>query len=254
MTNLNRVLSPDDWKTFDIPADRYKVRKGWEVTMSERALADIGKGQTVLGVGAGREKTIFQMCKQGALVHATDLYAQAGVWGRWANADMLIDPVSYSPFDIDGRNLIVQHMDMRNLRYHDESFDAVFSAGSIEHVGTFADIAKASAEIGRVLKAGGKVSLSTEWKLSGDGIGWNGVLLFDEDTLQKYIIQPSGLQMTGKLMIPSEYPEAIELASFVTAFENGETVRADDIVLSHAGYTFTSVHIELTKPAKKAKR
>jgi ubiquinone/menaquinone biosynthesis C-methylase UbiE len=58
-------------------------------------------------------------------------------------------------------------MDMRNLLFSDDRFDAIWSSGSIYHV-TKADIRKVIAEFARVLKPSGAVGLN--FKL-GDGEG-----------------------------------------------------------------------------------
>ena len=41
------------------------------------------------------------------------------------------------------------------LRYPDDTFDGIFSSGSIEHFGDLQDVANAAYEMGRVLKPGG---------------------------------------------------------------------------------------------------
>jgi SAM-dependent methyltransferase len=53
-------------------------------------------------------------------------------------------------------------MDARELEFEDESFDVVFSLSSIEHFGSPRDIARASSEVGRVLKPGGYAFIVTE--------------------------------------------------------------------------------------------
>lgn len=60
-----------------------------------------------------------------------------------------------------------RRMDMRRLAFGDDSFDGIWSSGSIYHV-TKADIGKVIAEFARVLRPGGVVALN--FKL-GDGEG-----------------------------------------------------------------------------------
>ena len=53
-------------------------------------------------------------------------------------------------------------MDGRRLTFPDASFDAVFTVSSIEHFGAPGDVARAAAEIGRVLRPGGHALIITE--------------------------------------------------------------------------------------------
>lgn len=261
--NFNKICNVEDWGELidlvpEAKSGSYLRRKDWEVWMSLAALDGLADGSEVLGVGAGAELTIFHLINRGHTVHATDLYASAGAWASFAPRQMLTEPERLSPVMFDKTRLIVQHMDMRDLRYPDGRFDAVFSSGSIEHVGGMDAIAKAAAEIGRVLKPGGVATLSTEFKLNEQtGIGWDGVVLFDEDTLEEYIVKASGLKRVGaadfgvsEATLATEYP----LREFVDAHNRGLQVMADDVVLSHDGYVYTSVQVTLHKPKPTTKR
>jgi ubiquinone/menaquinone biosynthesis C-methylase UbiE len=53
-------------------------------------------------------------------------------------------------------------MDARELAFPDRSFDAVFSLSSIEHFGGPRDVARAAAELGRVVRPGGHAFVVTE--------------------------------------------------------------------------------------------
>ncbi len=218
--------------------------------MAMDSLTDLGAvhpDAEILGVGAGKEGTIFQLSNRVKRVFATDLYLDSGIWDKHAPVKMMVNPsLEAGGQEHNRRRIVVQHADMLDLPYEDESFDGIFSSGSIEHVGSFADVAKAAREIGRVLKPGGVASISTEWKLSGDGYGWQGVLLFDPETLVQYIVEPSGLYyegISGPAIIDDEaYP-------LQTIVDTGKRP-AVETVLSHEGYVFTSVHIALVKLAK----
>src|SRR5204862_4394011 len=107
-----------------------------------------------------------------------DLYLEPGDWEQTAATSMLIDPGRHAVIPWNPRRLVVQHMDARELRYEDESFDGIFSSSSIEHFGDHADVERAVSEMFRVLKPGGVLSLSTEFRLAGDGPGLPNVLLF----------------------------------------------------------------------------
>src|SRR5687767_6741595 len=103
----------------------------------------------VVGIGAGKEDTLFYLTKFVDQVVATDLYVSSESWGDFAPSEMLGDPAQFSPYpDFEPARLVVENMDARHLRYPDGSFDGVFSLGSIEHFGSFEDIAQAAAEMG----------------------------------------------------------------------------------------------------------
>lgn len=264
--NYNRLCRLADFKElFKAPewtlpkGARTLHRKTWECLMAYRTIMDhsavVDAGMTlhesaeVLGVGAGKEPTIFWLTRH-ARVFATDLYA----FNYWEAAQqMLIDPAAFAPAKPapNLRNLVVQHMDMTELRYPDESFDAVFSSSSVEHVGGLEDVARAMREIGRVLKPGGVAALSTEFKLDGpDGHGWPGVLVFDEAALYEHVIEPSGLEPVDDLDLDIDgetLATAIELTDYMARVRRGEDAPLPHVVLQHQGYTLTSVHLALRK-------
>lgn len=220
--------------------------------MALRTLRDLGAVHAdaeILGAGAGKEATIYHLSSEVKRVYATDLYHQPGIWAKEAAGDMLVAPGKFAPggVDYDLQRILVQHMDMRELHYPDNTFDGIFSSGSIEHIGDFSDVARAAAELGRVLKPGGILSLSTEWKLSGQGSGWPGVLLFDEASLMQYIVAPSGCEMVDKLRTAVPESMMLEGYSLETIVRTG--VRPEvEAVIKHQDYLFTSVHIALKKP------
>lgn len=264
--NLNRVLR---WSDFSDPglikaieethagnpfAARPVYRKAWEVAFTHLALQRKYAPRTrVLGVGAGVEMSCFHLTNFYSEVHATDMYAEPGTWHLHAPPSMLTAPETCAPagYDWHPERLIVQHMDARKLRYPDEHFDAVFSAGSIEHFGTLDDIAQAAREIGRVLKPGGIASISTEFKLNTQsGIGWNGVVVFDKEMLDQVVIQPSGLRLADEPSFESDAETRAfvrPLRDYVDAFHAGQIYPHPDVVLEHDGYVYTSIHLALKK-------
>jgi len=261
--SLNRVCQIED---FDEPEMRTwlreagydpddVVRKAWEVSLAYRVMrsAVTRKGARVLGVGAGMEPSLFLMTRHGE-VHATDLYADAGIWEGAAPRAMLTDPARCAPAGLDWapERLIVQHMDGRALRYPDGHFDAVFSSSSLEHFGSRADIQQAAREIGRVLRPGGVATIATEFQIGGEGRGgWPGVVVFDEAALRRDVIDPSGLALLEPLataVSEATRETAVALEHCVALIERGQALPRPHIALSHAGQVFTSVHIALRKP------
>jgi SAM-dependent methyltransferase len=76
---------------------------------------------------------------------------------------MLEDPAAHAPFAYREDRLEVRRMDARRLEFADESFDVVYSLSSLEHFGGPADVARAAAEIGRVLRPGGVALLCVDF-------------------------------------------------------------------------------------------
>lgn len=203
----------------------WEYRKDWEVGMAVLALRESGAihpGAEILGVGAGNEPTIFYLTNHVHTVHATDLYlpespprarprgflrrlvraarkgfrpstGQSMEWAESANLNMFLDPGRYWPASWNPRRLIVQHMNGLDLRYEDETFDGVFSSGSIEHFGMYPEVRTAAQEMARVLKPGGVLSISTEYRLAGPGPGLPGVLMFTQGELAEHIGKATGL-------------------------------------------------------------
>src|SRR5215213_1294979 len=167
---LRDVYAPEAESSAAWPAGA-EHRKHWEVAMSVRALRDFGAlqpGAEILGVGAGSEITGFYLTRHARRVVVTDLYLSPGEeWKTVAHPLMMVAPERLSPIAFERERLEVLHMDGRWLRFPDGSFDGIFSSGSIEHFGGFEDIAAAAFEMGRVLKPGGVLSLSTELLLEG---------------------------------------------------------------------------------------
>src|ERR1044072_2794087 len=137
----------------DFPSGR-EHRKTWEIAMTARAFRDhgvLGETSEILGVGAGHERTLYWLTNHARRVFATDLYLSEDSWSDVDSSHrMLSEPELFAPPPPPGwnpRRLVAQHMDALDLRYEDESFDAVFSSSSIEHFGTFSDVRRSIEEI-----------------------------------------------------------------------------------------------------------
>jgi SAM-dependent methyltransferase len=248
----------------DFPSGR-EYRKYWEVAMAVRTLADFGAlhdRSRVLGVGAGNEPTIFALTNRVGRVFATDLYLQGGDWRESAHASMLVEPGRHWPSPWNPRRLVVQHMNGLDLQYEDASFDAIFSSSSIEHFGTAADVRRAVAELHRVLKPGGILSLSTEFRLAGPPPGLPGALLFDEADVRSILIgglawdpvDPADFTLSdATLGTAVPFGEALEDVSRhvethgCLVFHRLDWRRYPHIVLREGEWLWTSLHLALRK-------
>ena len=159
--------------------------------MAIRSLSDLGAlypGAEILGVGAGNEPTIFYLTRKVRRVFATDLYLDPGRWQDFAPASMLTEPGSHWPFEWNARRLVVQHMNALDLQYEDEAFDGIFSSSSVEHFGDLGAVSRSLDEMFRVLKPGGVLSISTEFRIEGASPGIPESLMFDAAELIETIV------------------------------------------------------------------
>lgn len=247
----NRIIHAADYHNLGVYS-----RKSWEVEMAVKTLTELGAvhgDAEIIGVGAGKEETIFRLSANVKRVVATDIYATPGEWGSWHGQDFMRNPAAFAPagvsFDVGRIN--VQHADMRALPFDDDTFDGLFSSGSIEHVGVkgtpnYEAIQKAASEIGRVLKPGGVASISTEWRLSGTGWGWDNVCLFDANNVHEHIIEPSGLEMVGE----PDWKFDGDLRHYVKLVDVVMNGCSDEgyALIRQGDFLFTSVHLALRKP------
>jgi SAM-dependent methyltransferase len=241
-----------------------EYRKHWEVAQAARALTAGGalvSTSEVLGVGAGNEPTVYWLTNHVRRVFATDLFLDEG-WEESASPTMLSNPHADWFGEWNPRRLVTQHMDGRDLRYEDSSFDGVFSSSSIEHFGDLVDVQAAIREIFRVLKPGGIFSVSTEFRLSGPSPGLPGILMFDRDELDSAVISAAPWEIIGPIRWNPPGPE-VPVVSFDAAAQAvrshvhrfGEIVWSElnwpeypHIVLGHGDLVWTSVHLALRKP------
>lgn len=230
----------------------YFDRKYWEIAMSVRALRHFDKlhdKSLILGVGAGTEITSFYLANHAKRVYATDMYLSPGEWGAddYAPKTMMSSPQAHSPFPYREDHLIVQHMDGCQLGYPDDMFDGIYSSSSIEHFGSLDAIGRAAAEMGRVLKLGGILTLSTEYKIAGDGDGWvpSNTLILSRDRIDEFIIDASGLELVDEI----DFELSDETMKYRRDMEAIIASRKEhpNILIAHEGYTFCSIHLTLRK-------
>jgi SAM-dependent methyltransferase len=244
-----------------------EYRKYWEVCMAVRALDRLGalRGDAeVLGVGAGNEPTIFWLTNFVRRVFATDLYLTQGSWKESANESMLFDAGRHWPGPWHGRRLVVQHMNALDLQYEDKCFDGVFTSSSIEHFGSIAEVRAAATEMHRVLKPGGILSLSTEFRIEGPAPGLKGILMFDTEQICEEIVGDLGWDVVrpfddsvSSATLASEqlYSQATkDLSSHVKKhkgikFQNLVWSHYPHLVLREKRLLWTSVHIVLQRHA-----
>jgi SAM-dependent methyltransferase len=266
LRRLIREIFADELALFpaDYP-DGVADSKQWEIAMAVRALRDHGcltRQSRILGVGAGTELTSFYLTRHVGEVVATDIYGDAHVWADVAPRAFLVDPSRFATIEYEKGRLIPLHMDGRALTFRSNSFDGVYSSGSIEHFGSLENVANSAYEIGRVLRPGGIATIATEFKVAGppEGDGWDpNVILFSEAKLKKYIIEASGLELVDALDLElSESTLSVrrDLASFLDGTRGPvsaakKIANYPNLILYHGGYLFCSVHLALRKPQSR---
>jgi SAM-dependent methyltransferase len=239
-------------------------RKHWEIAMAMRTFARAGLldgRHDFLGVGAGNEPTIFLLTRHARRVVATDLYLEPG-WEESANTSMLTDPGWHWPFAWHPERLRVAHMNALDLRFPAESFHAIFSSSSIEHVGGRRSIARSLDEMYRVLAPGGILSISSEYRIAGPPPGIPGVAMFDAQDIDELFVA----EREWSLLDPfndSISPSTLETVADFATVNDDQRRQVDElgghythllefasyphIVLSRPPHVFTSFHVALRK-------
>ena len=247
----------------EFPSGR-EYRKYWEVAMAVLSFREAGLldgNYRFLGIGAGNEPTSFYLTRFAEEVIATDLYLADG-WEESADSSMLVNPGGHWPFLWDPTRLRVEDMSALALDLPDESVSGVFSSSSIEHFGDRNDVAKSLDEVWRVLRPGGILSISTEFRLEGDRPGIPGALLFDQEDVRTIFLGKR------KWSLVEPFDDSVSPATWgslspfldVAEDQNRQVARLGGlwthhvtyaryphILLEHQGRTFTSFHLALRK-------
>ena len=252
---IREIYARESGESQEFPSGR-EHRKHWEVAMAALALEDgavLRPDAEVLGIGAGSEPTSFWLTNYVRRVWATDLYADPGVWVDTAPPTMLTNPGSAWDGPWNPRRLVVQHMDACELHYEDETFDGIFSSGSIEHFGSLERIGVAMDEAFRVLKRGGTASFSTEFLIEGDPLAFESqTVCFTSELIERVLL--GNREWVPETKIEYRLSEAtlateIESSEYVAREARGESIYPH-CALRVGPNVITSVHIALRKSVR----
>lgn len=218
-------------------------RKAWEWSQGLYALQHLGllrEVATAIGVGTGIEQIMFYLTNYIQMVYATDIYGKGEFADETAYVDMLTSPERYAQIPFRKDHLTVMYMDGRKLEFSDNYFDFAFSFSSIEHFGGHEAAAQAVKEMGRVIKPGGVVVITTEVILNG--IAHNEFFLPEE---LEYLVQASGLQLIEDI----DYTISSQTLKHPVDFEHPSCYTAiPHILCKSQGVYWTSVCMVMEKP------
>jgi len=231
--------------------------KLWENALAVESLSKLSPESNVLGVGAGLEVTSFMLANRGLNVFASDIYLAADQWDEPALKAFALNPELVFP-NYSRERIFPMHVDARFLPFPDEYFDGVYSSGSLEHFGSEEDIVQSIKEIIRVMKVGARASISTEFRVSGPQgqITWDpSVYLFTKEFLSTIFLDIPDVSVIGgfdqidpSLVDSKEKPT--DLLTFLTgekSYLNGEIDIYPNLLMSHLGFKFCSIHLEIEK-------
>lgn len=148
----------------DLESIPFGSRRAWEFAMIFRALKQKGAlhaNAEGLAMGAGTERLIYSIARIARKTTVTDLYLPDRGWVGVRTNDPKALVMSKAPWEVDAARIDAMAMDMRELKFADNSFDFCWSTGAFEHIGDDADFARHLSEVHRVLKPGGVYAFTT---------------------------------------------------------------------------------------------
>ena len=203
---LCKVADVQDWNDpefediaalLDCPG---RHRKAWEFIHVYKGLKSLGLldgTKRCLGLGVGHECLVYAFTNVCERVVATDLYESQS----WSTAAMTVEDVyNRNTIPYDRAKLTVQHMDMTQIDYPDNSFDIIWSCCAVEHVHNFALLHQVYREIYRVLKPGGVAAITTEYNPSPHHSYEPNMLFTDQHWLHHWLSKSDPLIQGLELM------------------------------------------------------
>jgi len=196
------VLWPDD-HTSDSRNGRLDS-DSWATAMALITLKRYGAltGNTsAIHIGAGSSPLTFFLCGKCAEVFAVDCYGSESLQN--APVQMLFDPSEVAQQPFPAERLVVEGMDMRNLRFPDGRFDAAVIARDLAEVRDLQGLANVSHEVGRVLRPGGIATMSLRYRLAGPPgeSGTTDWVSVSDEEIERYVLSAGGLELVEDLQL-----------------------------------------------------
>lgn len=249
LMEIIREVFPHRARSRDVgmPAEPL-TRKDWEVAMPLLALRRLGvlrRDAVVLVVSAMPNDSVFHLTRHVRQVFFTE-HHRPDLSTTRAWPPMLVEPSLVAPGEFEVSRLVTQHMDPRVLRFPDLTFDAVLSWGSEALVGLTEhdDVASAAYEMGRVLKPGGILAITTQILFGGPPgqAGEGPHHPFSADELRRYVVEASGLEPVDELSLAT--PGDTLAATRHTDWANAES---RELLAARRGYVVGSVHLSMRR-------
>jgi glycosyltransferase involved in cell wall biosynthesis/SAM-dependent methyltransferase len=238
----------------------------WATTKSFltlRTLEALRPDAVVLHVGAGTSPLLFALANHSEQVFAVDWYLDSSTWDGPAPRFMLYSPEIAAPPAAQIRRIVAQHMEPYALRFPDSSFDVVVCTNVLEHCHSLTEVAGTAYELGRVLKPGGILSITTQYRISGPpgGSGWDSYNVFSAEEIERSIVEATGLELLEQLRtdLSTELRVSRRNISLVTGDNSltqplqyrrrGEAPKSihPHLISVHNGYAYCTIHLTLRK-------
>jgi len=270
MKNLSKVCDAADWfdpEMIDVLINELEEtprlhRKQWEfgmIFLTLKKLGMISPEKTGLSMGGGNERVLYSIARRIKKLTVTDLYETETSWdtARTNNADKFIR--SIKPFEVDDAKLKVFNMDMRELKFPDNTFDFCYSSCSIEHIGHYNDFLRHLNEACRVLKDEGVYVFTTEFNFGGETIKDQNNYIFSAEYLMKLFEEMDfTLAVNPDFSLTnheSNYPLPTNISKLFysedTTSGNNIFKRIPHVLLLRAKYPFTSILFIMRKRRNK---
>jgi SAM-dependent methyltransferase len=239
-------------------------RKQWEFGMIFLTLQKLGMitpEKTGLSMGGGNERVLYSIARKIKKLIVTDLYEMETSWdtARTSNADEFVR--TNKPFYVDDEKLEILNMDMRKLKFQDNSFDFCYSSCSFEHIGHYNDFLRHLNEAYRVLKEDGVYVFTTEFNFSNETIKDQNNYIFSSEYLSGLFNEMDfTIEVVPDLNIinnESNYPLPNNISKLFCSdspiLENNIFNMIPHVLLLRGKYPFTSILLIMRKKNKKIK-
>ncbi len=248
-----RSILPYFLEMFPDYPNGYEHRKHWEyaqIFLGLRGLGALEPDAFILSVGSGNEEPVFYLTNFVRWVFATDIYGTGQFITKEADENMLTNPDFHGRCPYNRNRLVVQYMNALDLRFEENTFEAVYSSSSIEHFGGIEGAVKSLREIQRVLKIGGIAAITTECIVNGaPTLSQPGLELFTPQDIEKLrdaiqnleLIEPIRFDISERTLA-----RPIKLAKAIADAQRGHT-DYPHVILEMDGRLWTSISLFFRK-------
>lgn len=274
MTALNKLCMLEDWQDAELVQTMrhlhpglstgipnypsgHEHRKAWEYAQTLCGLRRLGalpQDGFVLSVAGGHEEPAFELTNHVRWVFVTDRYGTSNFHEYEGDSSMLVAPDRFAPFPYNRKRLVVQHMDALDLRFEDNTFDALLCLSSVEHFGGFSEAIAALREMHRVLKPNGVAVLTTEC-IVNDGPEFQdaNMILFTPQSVLSFSHAVPGMDLVEPFDFSMSEMTLQTGQSLVTAVVEAHRGRIQypHIILEIEGRQFTSGSLFFRKTADR---